>query len=552
MKTKILSCLSAIFFGLQLADAQNTVLTYQGHVTDNGTNFAGTGQFKFALVTSTNYNHQAVATPNLNGPFVTSYNLIASGSGYVSAPTVTISGGGGSGASATATISGGAVIAITPVNAGSGYSSAPTVTITAPPPNIAYVTYWSNDGTSSSGSQPTTAVGVSVTNGLFTVVLGDTTVANMTAVSAALFTQPNVQLRLWFNDGVNGFAALSPLQNLTPAPYANFATIANSASNLLGSFAVAQLPASVVTNEESNVTLGNVTFSGNLTLPAYAASIYSGSTPVLTFNNDWNFFAGYGAGAIISDGSYIGSANTGIGDRALLNVSVGYDNTAVGMQALYQNTTGYQNTAIGEDALINNQTGGQNTAVGCQALFQNGFGNNNIAIGYNAGYVYTNGNSNCIVIGNNGVDTDNGIIRIGNSGVQTATYLAGTVYGTAFTVSSDRNAKENFTFVNPRDVLAKVAALPVTEWNYKTDTKGEKHVGPMAQDFHSAFGLNGADDTHISVSDEGGVALAAIQGLNQRGEEKDAEIQQLKSQNVTLAKQLQALEQSVHSIISKK
>jgi hypothetical protein len=53
----------------------------------------------------------------------------------------------------------------------------------------------------------------------------------------------------------------------------------------------------------------------------------------------------------------------------------------------------------------------------------------------------------------------------------------------------------------------------------------------MAQDFHTAFGLNGPDDKHISVLDEGGVALAAIQGLNEKLEEqakeKDAQIQQL-------------------------
>jgi hypothetical protein len=57
----------------------------------------------------------------------------------------------------------------------------------------------------------------------------------------------------------------------------------------------------------------------------------------------------------------------------------------------------------------------------------------------------------------------------------------------------------------------------------------------MAQDFHAAFGLNGADDKHISVVDEGGVALAAIQGLNQKLDEKAAEIQTLKQQNDSLA-----------------
>jgi hypothetical protein len=91
-------------------------------------------------------------------------------------------------------------------------------------------------------------------------------------------------------------------------------------------------------------------------------------------------------------------------------------------------------------------------------------------------------------------------------------------------------------------VLAKVISLPVTEWNYKDDSMEKKHIGPMAQDFHAAFQLDGADDKHISVVDEGGVALAAIQGLNQKLESeaqtKDAEIRALKRQNDSMAQEL--------------
>ena len=72
---------------------------------------------------------------------------------------------------------------------------------------------------------------------------------------------------------------------------------------------------------------------------------------------------------------------------------------------------------------------------------------------------------------------------------------------------------------------AKVAALPITLWNFKTDA-GTRHIGPMAQDFHSAFNV-GTDDKHIATVDEGGVAFAAIQGLNQKLEEKDARIAEL-------------------------
>ena len=63
----------------------------------------------------------------------------------------------------------------------------------------------------------------------------------------------------------------------------------------------------------------------------------------------------------------------------------------------------------------------------------------------------------------------------------------------------------------------------------------------MAQDFHAAFGLNGGDDKHISVVDEGGVALAAIQGLNKKLEEKDKEIQQLQESVAQLQATVSAL-----------
>lgn len=49
------------------------------------------------------------------------------GSGYTSAPTVSFSGGGGTGAAGTAVISGGVVTGVTITNAGSGYASRPTI-----------------------------------------------------------------------------------------------------------------------------------------------------------------------------------------------------------------------------------------------------------------------------------------------------------------------------------------------------------------------------------------------------------------------------------------
>jgi hypothetical protein len=116
-----------------------------------------------------------------------------------------------------------------------------------------------------------------------------------------------------------------------------------------------------------------------------------------------------------------------------------------------------------------------------------------------------------------------------------------------FVSSSDRNAKENIKSVDAREVLEKVAAMPVSRWNYKQDPASE-HIGPMAQDFYAAFNV-GMDDKHIATVDEGGVALAAIQGLNEKVEHRtqksEDRIQKLEAENAELKQRLNALEKII-------
>ena len=79
----------------------------------------------------------AVVT-TLNGDKVANpIQVNTGGSGYSSQspPTITFTGGGGTGAIANATVQGGQVISITVTNGGSGYTSNPTITIQAPPPS---------------------------------------------------------------------------------------------------------------------------------------------------------------------------------------------------------------------------------------------------------------------------------------------------------------------------------------------------------------------------------------------------------------------------------
>ena len=85
------------------------------------------------------------------------------------------------------------------------------------------ITYWSNDGTSTGGAMPTAAVTLPVVNGLYSVLLGEPTQANMTSIPAAVFAHPHVRLRVWFDDGVNGFQQLSPDQRIAAVGYAMMA-----------------------------------------------------------------------------------------------------------------------------------------------------------------------------------------------------------------------------------------------------------------------------------------------------------------------------------------
>jgi hypothetical protein len=78
----------------------------------------------------------------------------------------------------------------------------------------------------------------------------------------------------------------------------------------------------------------------------------------------------------------------------------------------------------------------------------------------------------------------------------------------------------------------------VSQWRYTNEDAGVKHLGPVAQDFQSAFGL-GTDDKSIGTVDADGVALAAIQGLNQKLQE---ELKRRDAENAELKERLSRLE----------
>jgi hypothetical protein len=145
------------------------------------------------------------------------------------------------------------------------------------------------------------------------------------------------------------------------------------------------------------------------------------------------------------------------------------------------------------------------------------------------------------------VRASGGVTMFTNSGATSGARLS-PGSGTWASVS-DVNMKANFAPVDAREVAARVAALPISTWNYKTQDATIRHIGPMAQDFYAAFGI-GEDDKTITTIDADGVALAAIQGLYRITQDQAAQIVTLQQHNAALEARLAKLEQSQAAIVA--
>jgi len=87
-------------------------------------------------------------------------------------------------------------------------------------------------------------------------------------------------------------------------------------------------------------------------------------------------------------------------------------------------------------------------------------------------------------------------------------------------IMSDVNAKEAIDPLKPGEALAKVADIPVSEWQYK-DGQGQdtsqRHTGPMAQDVQRVAGDKAAPDgTKIDLISMNGLNMAATKDLNNK------------------------------------
>lgn len=93
-------------------------------------------------------------------------------------------------------------------------------------------TYWSHDGTSIAGAAPATFLALPVSQGLFSIALGDPSIPGMAPLAASDFLPENLRLRVWFDDGTRGFQQLTPDQAFTATPYAFQAAQLSSAPSV--------------------------------------------------------------------------------------------------------------------------------------------------------------------------------------------------------------------------------------------------------------------------------------------------------------------------------
>ncbi len=217
--------------------------------------------------------------------------------------------------------------------------------------------------------------------------------------------------------------------------------------------------------------------------------------------------------------------------------AAGYDTRAT---ANYAAVTGYQSWANGVGSVamgyLARATGAGAVSLGTRTTANADY---SVAIGQRAS---TNGFTGAIVISDQS-STDSllasainqfsvraaGGYRLYTNATKT-TGMSMNAGGSSWLVISDRNRKQDFLSVDGEDLLARLRGVPVTTWRYRDEAdRTVRHIGPMAQDWHRAFGFS-QDATTINMSDFDGVNLAGIQALERRTAEQAGEIRSLRGQ----------------------
>ena len=250
----------------------------------------------------------------------------------------------------------------------------------------------------------------------------------------------------------------------------------------------------------------------------------------------WNKADGFSAGIC---GGYSNQAGVNADDTAAF-VGGGFDNHAE--EKFASVLGGRNNKAAGSYSSVSGGKdnfnlggyctipGGESDTIGIWATHSMAFGK---GVMVNTAYrvVYFEG-TNSGRLGINRDDIDGGIgypIHVGtNTGNGNGAHLTA---GGAWTNGSSRSFKEDFQRLDARELLDRISRMPIESWRYKGS--GERHIGPISEDFVSAFNVGTVDEKgnrdteYLSSGDVAGVALAGVQQLMKENRELKALVAEL-------------------------
>lgn len=234
----------------------------------------------------------------------------------------------------------------------------------------------------------------------------------------------------------------------------------------------------------------------------------------------------------LSSGAYSVTLSRGATASDTCSVAMGYHPTASGKFAFSLGYTtvasGAFSYALGYNANTNNKRGSFVYADPSSITVTNSSADNQFMVRASGGFIfYTNAAM--------------------TSGVSMAAGAG------SWASVSDKNKKENFEKVSSALILDKIASLEISTWNYKSQAKTIRHIGPMAQDLYQLFSF-GESDTTISTIDMDGISLSAIQELSKKTNEleiKAKEIEKLQQLVAELEAQKAILEKRITGIEEK-
>jgi hypothetical protein len=231
---------------------------------------------------------------------------------------------------------------------------------------------------------------------------------------------------------------------------------------------------------------------------------------------DYSFSAGRRSRATPT-GAYPQGNSVSLGDSchalSYRDVTIGRNNIATGAINIL---IGFNNTSPTAQSI-------------CMGSFCNASGSRSTVLGYRgntaalkAGFVFADASSSALTTPALAyqfvVRASGGVVFYTDSlNTMGVTLFAG---AGSWSVISDRNKKANISSVNYESILTGINKLKIRSWNYKSQSRSIRHIGPMAQDFYNVF-LLGENNVSISNVDMDGVILSGIKALSIRADALD-------------------------------